>query len=148
MPPVGIEPTSTMLQTVAMTTSAKAANLAGNYNMQLRYFGQNLFLFPITGFVGRDRTYVAGFKIAYAGCPSSSGIVSSHPLDALSRRSHISTCPALPGLTVFGFKAYAIVIYFVLLAALSHLLNATFLSTLNYNEIKLVCVAGFEPAAS
>jgi hypothetical protein len=56
-------------------------------------------------------------------------MIPSHPLNALSRRSHISTCPALPGLTVFGFKAYAIVIYFVLLAALSHLLNATLSSS-------------------
>ena len=29
VPPLGIEPSSTMLQTVAMTTSAKAANLIG-----------------------------------------------------------------------------------------------------------------------
>jgi hypothetical protein len=29
VPPVGIEPTSTMLQTVAMTTSAKAALIGG-----------------------------------------------------------------------------------------------------------------------
>ena len=42
----------------------------------------------------------------------------------LISRSSIATCSALPGLTVFGFKAYAIVIYFVLLVALSHLLNA------------------------
>lgn len=63
-------------------------------------------------------------------------MIPSHPLIALSRRSHISTCSALPGLTVFGFKAYAIVIYFVLLAALSQLLNATLSSsTLQRNKL-------------
>lgn len=46
---------------------------------------------------------------------------------------------------MFGFKAYAIVIYFVLLAALSQLLNATFITSLNYNEINLVVIRGVEP---
>ncbi len=48
---------------------------------------------------------------------------------------------------MFGFKAYAIVIYFVLLAALSQLLNATFITSLNYNEIKLVPQSGIEPTS-
>ena len=74
-------------------------------------------------------------------------MIPSHPLNDLSRRSHISTCPALPRLTVFGFKAYAIVIYFVLLAALSQLLNATFVTSLNYNEINLVPQSGIEPTS-
>lgn len=46
---------------------------------------------------------------------------------------------------MFGFKAYAIVIYFALLDALSHLLNTTLLLTLNYNEINLAHRVGFEP---
>ena len=49
---------------------------------------------------------------------------------------------------MFGFKAYAIVIYFVLLAALSQLLNATFVTSLNYNEIKKAHCPGFEPGLS
>ena len=71
------------------------------------------------------------------GACVAAGTIFSHPLNALSHVPHISICPALPGLTVFGFKAYAIVTYFVLLSVLSHLLNATFLLSLNYNEIKL-----------
>lgn len=58
-------------------------------------------------------------KIAYAGCLGSSKyILRRYSLTYLNRSynsSFILACPALPGLTVFGFKAYAIVTYSELL---------------------------------
>ena len=67
---------------------------------------------------------------------------------ALAFLPTILACPALPGLTVFGFKAYAIVTYSSILKGLQLTPYGYLYTSLNYNEIKLVCVAGFEPATS
>ena len=75
--------------------------------------------------LARVRTCDGGFKSRMLGATVFPKVTLVCILDALSHSSCISTCPALPGLTVFGFKAYAIVIYFALLDALSHLLNTT-----------------------
>lgn len=56
-----------------------------------------------------------GHKIAYAGAPVLSKHLSlnlsSNALRPAPSSLAFSTCPALPRLTVFGFKAYAIVAY-------------------------------------
>ncbi len=51
--------------------------------------------------------------------------------------STILACPALPGLTVFGFKAYAIVTYSSILKGLQLTPYGYLYTTLNYNEIKI-----------
>ena len=59
--------------------------------------------------------------------------------------STILACPALPGLTVFGFKAYAIVTYSSILKGLQLTPYGYLYTSLNYNEINLVVIRGVEP---
>ena len=56
---------------------------------------------------------------------------------ALAFLPTILACPALPGLTVFGFKAYAIVTYSSILKGLQLTPYGYLYTSLNYNEIKL-----------
>ncbi len=60
--------------------------------------------------------------------------------------SSIATCSALPGLTVFGFLQPTRLLLQYFTNALSHLLNVTFITSLNYNEIKLAHWLGIEPS--
>ena len=60
--------------------------------------------------------------------------------------STIWACPALPGLTVFGFKAYAIVTYSSILKGLQLTPYGYLYTSLNYNEINLAPYLGFEPS--
>ena len=61
------------------------------------------------GFVSRTRTYDKGPKSRMLVAPVFPKVTLTSPRRLISR-SFIATCSALPGLTVFGFKAYAIVI--------------------------------------
>ena len=62
-----------------------------------------------TGFVSRTRTCDKGSKSRMLGAPVFPKVTLTSPQRLISCSS-IATCSALPGLTVFGFKAYAIVI--------------------------------------
>jgi hypothetical protein len=61
------------------------------------------------GFVSRTRTCDKGSKSRMLGAPVFPKVTLTSPQRLISLSS-IATCSALPGLTVFGFKAYAIVI--------------------------------------
>ena len=61
-----------------------------------------------TGFVSRTRTCDKGLKSRMLGAPVFPKVTLTSPQRLISLSSD-TTCSALPGLTVFGFKAYAIV---------------------------------------